>query len=1490
MASEEQINNQQRLNDLRQEELSYIQESEEFIASTISKSAQLADTIKSQLASVREKTTLDQKVLQFSKQNVDVLTKLKVDYQDIAKVDKDRKSILDQIQKNNNVINAQGKTLSNEVKEQAKAFVEQEKALTDQQKILSERINKQEQLEKIIKAQEAAGLKVDIADRALLKNAQESTRLQQMKVAGIQAEVLEAGRVADPLAVSLALLQDQNAQLDEAVGYLDEEEDAIRKVIKGQALFNFTLGAAEGLLKKLGLSSAAISLGLDEGKAAAEKLANELSKGGEESLGLFDKFRVLGAGIVGTFKGMAKGLKTTILALAIGKLFGKIIGGLASPVTGFIKDLKNQFTAGISFLRNQFFSLQSYIDDANAGEKFLQQLSADTAAIATNIGVSTKNARELVTQAGKVSASVGLLPEELAKTTSELQQAFGTTQKFSDDTVKTMGQLTNLFGLTNAEASEFVKLSQLSGQETSDTTLTLKTQIQALKERENIAVSEKEIMKEIAKSSASLQLTSRAQGKSLAEAAFHAKKLGLSLAQTEAIGSSLLQFESSIANEMEAELLIGRDLNLDKARQFALNKDIAGVAKEVANQIGSAAEFGEMNVLQQEALAKSIGVSVDELANMLRTQELLAGTGFDEMSDAQTAFNKLLKETGSEEKALAKLKAQGASDALADQIRSVNLQEKRRQEEREIAEAQGELAKQTLKLFSAFNKVFAAVKRLKAVVVDQMKPFFDEFGGLIGDGAGELEQRLVPAAEALGKFLNKMGLRLMNLVKGLDIDKIIQQVKDFAISVKDTFLEVKDKVIEIIKTIKDSPLGKFFSGAGGLGTLSIAPIAFKGLKGAGLFKRGNTRMAPMFVEDVSGGGALDKVLGKRNKGLLKGFKGLSKLAGGKKTVVGRALRGAAAMAGKRGSIGSQILGGGGKLGGIASKLGSVGKGLGKLAAGGGIGAIVGIAAEQTLGVFKRRAEAAAGALDEQIAMTDDATKSTELEAQRQKKLRAAQNLEIAGTTAKYAGLGATIGSVIPGVGTAVGAAVGAVVGFAVGLKNAAKERKYQASEEAKFQKNYRRLQIRAARDRETIQQNNLKLQLQAEKDAATAQLKVQKEFVAQLGDIDMSASLDGSNEAFNQLAQNMLDAGNITKDQFQQAIEGTITPLELMNAASEKAASNLKDLYSVVGQAADEQAKAAKDAALSAQGTNEAILEAEKSLIEGFKNNTQLLQSSSAALFEEFGDQLTDGINTYAAAALTGTDSDVGSGIADALREQLAEETGQSAEAINAALAGVASQLEKEGDFKLNSEEDLIKVQELVAERLLQGVDAQVLEGEKQANKAAKATQEFGLANTKTISELTKSGLETNMELQDAVRGLEGGSEALAAALAEGGDIQAFRTFLTGAAGSLAATDATAAQAIVDAIGTAETADDFILRPGQPALKFNKGDLIIGGTNLEGGNSEDASALKQELQEMKQMMSTFVEQVSQVINRPIVLEMNGNKVGQALGQDSYRIQ
>ena len=1381
MASEEQINNQQRLNDLREEELAYIQESEEFIASTISKSAQLADAIKNQLTSIREKTTLDQKVLQFSKQNVDILSKLKVDYQDISKVDKDRKGILDQIQKNNNVINAQSKDLSKEAKEQARAFLEQEKALTDQQKLLAEKINKQEQLERIIKAQEAAGLKVDIADKALLKNAQESTRLQQMKVAGIQAEVLEAGRVADPLAVSLALLKDQNAQLEEAVGYLDEEEEAIINVEKAQGLFNISLGAAGKLLKKAGLESSALYLGLNQGAEAAAKAANTLTEGGTRASTFGDRIKVLGAGIAGTFRGMADEIK----AIGIGALLFKGIKGAfnmlgGKVITGFISDLKSKFTEGISYLKDQFFSLNSYIEDAKTGDQFLQQMSQRTAELATNLGVGTQAARELTQQAGKMSASVGMLPEELAATTGELQKAFGTTQRFSDDTVKTMGQLTNLLGLSNEEASEFVKLSQLSGKEASDATLTYKTQIQALKERENIAISEKEVMKEIAKSSASLQLTSRAQGKSLAEAAFHAKKLGLSLAQTEAIGSNLLEFESSIANEMEAELLIGRDLNLDKARQFALNKDIAGVAKEVTKQIGSAAEFGEMNVIQQEALAKSIGVSVDELANMLKTQELLAGTGFDDMNQAQAEFKKLLQETGSEEAALAKMKEMGASDALQDQMRQISLQERRAQQERDIVEAQGQMASAVNKVFSAFNKLEASIKRIKAVIVKQMKPFFDSFGKTVGEGGKAFETMVLPYAKRLGKFMNDVGLRLVDIVKNsgpslknifegvlklfssiygvvggvierllgvektgtgagstfesianllssmvdklenIDVDALTEKIKGFITGVKDTFIAVKTMVGGIIDSVKNSAIGQFLTGDIGGASLAIAPLAIKGF-GKGLLEKGS-KMNPMFVKQSDTGifgDALGDALGKRNTSLLKGLKGLSKVTGGKKTVVGRALRNVAAMAGKRGSIGSQVMKGAkgalGKVGGKAlGAVGSAAKGIGGKA----LGALGKVGVKGLL-----KAIPGVGLIATAGMALFDAAKSAK---------NAGEIFD------KKEGEKVTTGEKI-----AAGAA-GAVSSLTFGLldtKTTAKAFKAAGDATAKFFKG-------------------------------------------------MGNKLKDSGKKFFKF----------TKDIGKNIINKIGKPFTKIFDKFKTQIKNIKNLF--VG-----------------------VFSSVWDYIKDTFNRVKELISSTFSNFVDIFKNLFSGDFSGAFDSLKNIFSGVGTFFFDQFKAGF--------ELVKGLLGNVGAYIK----------DTFSNIFGGVGEKVMGALKSPINGMIGMLNSLITKINE-ALTFTIDIPGFGEQGITTEIPTIPA--------------LAEGGIVEKATVALIGEAGP---------EAVIPLDKLSSTVESSTEAP-----------------------SQNVDELKQELQELKQIMSGFVEQMGQVVNRPITVELNGNKVGQALGQDSYRIQ
>ena len=93
--------------------------------------------------------------------------------------------------------------------------------------------------------------------------------------------------------------------------------------------------------------------------------------------------------------------------------------------------------------------------------------------------------------------------------------------------------------------------------------------------------------------------------------------------------------ESSIANEMEAELLLGRDLNLDKARMAALTGDQATLAQELAKNLGTAEEFGNMNRIQQEALAKAMGMSREEVAQTLIDQEALAKLGGDQSKSLQ---------------------------------------------------------------------------------------------------------------------------------------------------------------------------------------------------------------------------------------------------------------------------------------------------------------------------------------------------------------------------------------------------------------------------------------------------------------------------------------------------------------------------------------------------------------------------------------------------------------------------------------------------------------------------------------------------------------------------------------------------------------------------------------------------------------------------------------------------------------------------------------
>ena len=128
---------------------------------------------------------------------------------------------------------------------------------------------------------------------------------------------------------------------------------------------------------------------------------------------------------------------------------------------------------------------------------------------------------------------------------------------------------------------------------------------------------------------------------------------------------SLLDFETSIEKRMEASLLLGRQINLDRARQLALTGDQEGMLQEILKQVGGEAEFNRLNVLQRRALAESVGQSVEGLSRLVRNNTATTTAGVvsgqsDNTEGIQRTQLEIMESSNGFLKAIKSLMGQGA--------------------------------------------------------------------------------------------------------------------------------------------------------------------------------------------------------------------------------------------------------------------------------------------------------------------------------------------------------------------------------------------------------------------------------------------------------------------------------------------------------------------------------------------------------------------------------------------------------------------------------------------------------------------------------------------------------------------------------------------------------------------------------------------------------------------------------------------------------------
>jgi len=283
--------------------------------------------------------------------------------------------------------------------------------------------------------------------------------------------------------------------------------------------------------------------------------------------------------------------------------------------------------------------------------------------------------RDRMVEIEKTSGNIFMTTKNQVAAQLELADAFGATRGFTEKQIEDQVTLTKQIGMSADEAAGLQQLAMANGKTADDVVKSTIKQTSALIKQTGIQLDNKKVLGEVAKVSGQLRLQYQNNPDLIAKAVVQTQKLGISLDQAAKASKHLLNFEESIEDQISAELLTGKSLNLERARLLALNGDVAGSMQEVLSQVGSAAEFSQMNVIQQEALAKAVGMTADELANSLVQQENLNKLGSETKKQIQEQADELRKK-GKVDEANQLLNSIGDETQAEEALKRVDAQEK----------------------------------------------------------------------------------------------------------------------------------------------------------------------------------------------------------------------------------------------------------------------------------------------------------------------------------------------------------------------------------------------------------------------------------------------------------------------------------------------------------------------------------------------------------------------------------------------------------------------------------------------------------------------------------------------------------------------------------------------------------------------------------------------------------------------------------------------
>lgn len=346
--------------------------------------------------------------------------------------------------------------------------------------------------------------------------------------------------------------------------------------------------------------------------------AKKIEEEREKSLGLSGK--VLKT--LGSIKGLGDAsAKSQEKLTEYAEQYKKTTGSYPSQFQSFRKAIQLTGQSFVKGLLDPAFLLSTAVGLLIKGfNKFDQAVVG----VQRNLALSKEQAGSLVREFTTFTSN--LTSADLLKSFGAIQERIGSVGKVTRESAETFARLNRNVGLTEESAAGLTVQADAFGKLAAETYKNSVATTAQVARQYKTNINQKAVLEAVGKTSAYTLVQFRGSTEALTEGVAKSKALGISLETVNNSAKGLLNFQQSIEDELAAELLTGKELTLEQARYYALTNQQSKLMDELNSQIGTYSDFTSQTVLAQEAQAKALGMSVNELSDMLFKQEYMKNT------------------------------------------------------------------------------------------------------------------------------------------------------------------------------------------------------------------------------------------------------------------------------------------------------------------------------------------------------------------------------------------------------------------------------------------------------------------------------------------------------------------------------------------------------------------------------------------------------------------------------------------------------------------------------------------------------------------------------------------------------------------------------------------------------------------------------------------------------------------------------------------------